>query len=66
MDIVHLIEAKIVQSTQDHSSYTYADMEQSISLDHSEGNHNIHFDKYENNISNLKEEKIRLGKSNCH
>ncbi|KAM9501776.1 ankyrin-2b isoform 4-T4 [Clarias gariepinus] len=37
MDIVHLIKAKIVQSTQDHSSHTYAEMEQSISLDHSDG-----------------------------
>ncbi|XP_060789279.1 ankyrin-2b isoform X5 [Neoarius graeffei] len=44
MDIVHLIEAKIVQSTQDHSSYTYADMEQSISLDHSEGFSALHED----------------------
>lgn len=42
MDIVHLIEAKIVQSTQDHSSHTYAEIEQSISQDHSEGNRNIH------------------------
>lgn len=44
MDIVHVIEAKIVQSTQDHTSHTYAEMEHSISLDHSEGKHNIHSD----------------------
>ncbi|KAF4089341.1 hypothetical protein AMELA_G00065800 [Ameiurus melas] len=44
MDIVHLIEAKIVQSTQDHSSHTYAEIEQSISLDHSEGFTALHED----------------------
>ncbi|XP_060730199.1 ankyrin-2b isoform X6 [Tachysurus vachellii] len=37
MDIVHLIETKIIQSIQDHSSHTYAEIEQSISLDNSEG-----------------------------
>nr|XP_021333174.1 ankyrin-2 isoform X26 [Danio rerio] len=37
MDIVHLIETKIIQSSQDHSSHTYAEIEQTISLDHSEG-----------------------------
>lgn len=45
MDIVHLIEAKIVHSNQDHSSHTYAEIEQSISLDHSEGYYNIHIMK---------------------
>ncbi|XP_058250489.1 ankyrin-2b isoform X19 [Hemibagrus wyckioides] len=44
MDIVHLIETKIIQSTQDHSSHTYAEMEQSISLDHSEGFSALHED----------------------
>ncbi|KAF7706221.1 hypothetical protein HF521_019475 [Silurus meridionalis] len=44
MDIVHLIESKIIQSTQDHSSHTYAEMEQSISLDHSEGFSALHED----------------------
>ncbi|XP_053537224.1 ankyrin-2b isoform X9 [Ictalurus punctatus] len=44
MDIVHLIEAKIVQSTQDHSSHTYAEIEQSISQDHSEGFTALHED----------------------
>uniref|UniRef100_A0A671KC46 Ankyrin-2-like n=1 Tax=Sinocyclocheilus anshuiensis TaxID=1608454 RepID=A0A671KC46_9TELE len=37
MDIVHLIETKIIQSSQDQSSHTYAEIEQTISLDHSEG-----------------------------
>lgn len=41
MDIVHLIETKIIQSIQDHSSHTYAEIEQSISLDNSEGK-NLH------------------------
>jgi len=43
MDIVHLIETKIIQSSQDQSSHTYAEIEQTISLDHSEG-------MYEDNI----------------
>jgi len=43
MDIVHLIETKIIQSSQDQSSHTYAEIEQTISLDHSEGT-------YEDNI----------------
>uniref|UniRef100_A0A672MGJ2 Ankyrin 2 n=1 Tax=Sinocyclocheilus grahami TaxID=75366 RepID=A0A672MGJ2_SINGR len=37
MDIVHLIETKIIQSSQDQTSHTYAEIEQTISLDHSEG-----------------------------
>uniref|UniRef100_A0A9J8BL44 Ankyrin 2 n=1 Tax=Cyprinus carpio carpio TaxID=630221 RepID=A0A9J8BL44_CYPCA len=37
MDIVHLIETKIIQSNQDQTSHTYAEIEQTISLDHSEG-----------------------------
>uniref|UniRef100_A0A673G4C7 Ankyrin 2 n=1 Tax=Sinocyclocheilus rhinocerous TaxID=307959 RepID=A0A673G4C7_9TELE len=37
MDIVHLIETKIIQFSQDQSSHTYAEIEQTISLDHSEG-----------------------------
>ncbi|XP_026123919.1 ankyrin-2b isoform X36 [Carassius auratus] len=37
MDIVHLIETKIIQSSEDQSSHTYAEIEQTISLDHSEG-----------------------------
>ncbi|XP_052005124.1 LOW QUALITY PROTEIN: ankyrin-2b [Xyrauchen texanus] len=37
MDIVHLIETKIIQSSQDQSSHIYAEIEQTISLDHSEG-----------------------------
>uniref|UniRef100_A0A671YFU5 Ankyrin 2 n=1 Tax=Sparus aurata TaxID=8175 RepID=A0A671YFU5_SPAAU len=38
MDIVHLIETKIIKSTQDEtSSHTYAEIERTIALDHSEG-----------------------------
>lgn len=37
MDIVHLIETKIMQSSQQQSLHTYAEIEQTISLDHSEG-----------------------------
>uniref|UniRef100_A0A8C1K9A8 Ankyrin 2 n=1 Tax=Cyprinus carpio TaxID=7962 RepID=A0A8C1K9A8_CYPCA len=37
MDIVHLIETQIIQSSQDQSSHTYAEIEQTILLDHSEG-----------------------------
>ncbi|XP_076829667.1 ankyrin-2b isoform X15 [Brachyhypopomus gauderio] len=44
MDIVHLIETKITQSTQDQSSHTYAEIEQTISLDHSEGFSALHED----------------------
>uniref|UniRef100_A0AAQ5ZNV0 Ankyrin 2 n=1 Tax=Amphiprion ocellaris TaxID=80972 RepID=A0AAQ5ZNV0_AMPOC len=38
MDIVHLIETKIIKSAQDDtSSHTYAEIERTIALDHSEG-----------------------------
>uniref|UniRef100_A0A7N8YI00 Ankyrin 2b, neuronal n=1 Tax=Mastacembelus armatus TaxID=205130 RepID=A0A7N8YI00_9TELE len=38
MDIVHVIETKIIKSTQEEtSSHTYAEIEQTIALDHSEG-----------------------------
>uniref|UniRef100_A0A3B4ACX2 Death domain-containing protein n=1 Tax=Periophthalmus magnuspinnatus TaxID=409849 RepID=A0A3B4ACX2_9GOBI len=37
MDIVHLIETKIMKSTRDETSHTYAEIEQTIALDHSEG-----------------------------
>lgn len=38
MDIVHLIETKIIKSMQeDTSSHTYAEIERTIALDHSEG-----------------------------
>lgn len=43
MDIVHLIETKIVQSSRQHSLHTYAEIEQTISLDHSEGMDNNDF-----------------------
>lgn len=42
MDIVHLIENKIIQSTPGQSAHTYAEIEQTISLDQSEGNINTH------------------------
>lgn len=44
MDIVHLIETKIILSTQDQSLHTYAEIEQTISLDHSEGFSALHED----------------------
>ncbi|XP_055362836.1 ankyrin-2b isoform X27 [Betta splendens] len=45
MDIVHLIETKIMKSTQDEtSSHTYAEIEQTIALDHSEGFSALHED----------------------
>lgn len=38
MDIVHLVETKINKSTQEEtSSHTYAEIERTIALDHSEG-----------------------------
>ncbi len=45
MDIVHLIETKIIKSTQDDtSSHTYAEIERTIALDHSEGTQaNVNF-----------------------
>ncbi|XP_034712287.1 ankyrin-2b isoform X17 [Etheostoma cragini] len=45
MDIVHLIETKIFKSSQDDtSSHTYAEIEQTIALDHSEGFSALHDD----------------------
>ncbi|XP_055794905.1 ankyrin-2-like isoform X3 [Salvelinus fontinalis] len=43
MDIVHLIETKMVKSTQD-TSHTYAEIERTIALDHSEGFSALHED----------------------
>lgn len=40
MDIVHLIETKIIKSSME-SSHTYAEIEHTISLDHSEGMDNV-------------------------
>ncbi|KAM4709000.1 ankyrin-2 [Discoglossus pictus] len=37
MDIVHLIETYITEPSIGHANRTYADMEQTITLDHSEG-----------------------------
>ncbi|XP_055084963.1 ankyrin-2-like isoform X3 [Periophthalmus magnuspinnatus] len=44
MDIVHLIETKIMKSTRDETSHTYAEIEQTIALDHSEGFSALHED----------------------
>ncbi|XP_054863976.1 ankyrin-2b isoform X33 [Amphiprion ocellaris] len=45
MDIVHLIETKIIKSAQDDtSSHTYAEIERTIALDHSEGFSALHED----------------------
>ncbi|XP_069576813.1 ankyrin-2-like isoform X2 [Brachyistius frenatus] len=45
MDIVHLIETKIIRSTQEEtSSHTYAEIERTIALDHSEGFSALHED----------------------
>uniref|UniRef100_UPI0037E7C388 ankyrin-2b isoform X4 n=1 Tax=Semicossyphus pulcher TaxID=241346 RepID=UPI0037E7C388 len=45
MDIVHLIETKIIKSHQDEtSSHTYAEIERTIALDHSEGFSALHED----------------------
>ncbi|XP_026208477.1 ankyrin-2b isoform X14 [Anabas testudineus] len=45
MDIVHLIETRIINSTQEEtSSHTYAEIEQTIALDHSEGFSALHED----------------------
>ncbi|MBN3324258.1 ANK2 protein, partial [Atractosteus spatula] len=44
MDIVHLIETKSTKSCQQLSSRTYAEIEQTISLDHSEGFSALHED----------------------
>lgn len=46
MDIVHLIETKINKSAEEEtSSHTYAEIEQTLMLDHSEGvkSYNIFF-----------------------
>lgn len=39
MDIVHLIETKMNKSEEETSSHTYAEIEQTMALDHSEGAH---------------------------
>ncbi|KAM7377645.1 hypothetical protein PAMA_014109 [Pampus argenteus] len=45
MDIVHLIETKIMKSSQEEtSSHTYAEIERTIALDHSEGFSALHED----------------------
>uniref|UniRef100_A0A1A7YMJ7 Ankyrin 2, neuronal n=1 Tax=Iconisemion striatum TaxID=60296 RepID=A0A1A7YMJ7_9TELE len=44
MDIVHLIETKLNKSTDETSSHTYAEIEQTMALDHSEGFSALHED----------------------
>ncbi|KAG5845584.1 hypothetical protein ANANG_G00140830 [Anguilla anguilla] len=44
MDIVHLIQTKKIKSSQDQSSRTYAEIEKTIALDHSEGFSALHED----------------------
>ncbi|KAI1888268.1 hypothetical protein AGOR_G00183270 [Albula goreensis] len=44
MDIVHLIETKTIKTTQEQSSRTYAEIEKTIALDHSEGFSALHDD----------------------
>lgn len=39
MDIVHLMETSGIDSMQVHGTRTYAEIEQTIGLDHSEGKH---------------------------
>lgn len=38
MDIVHLMETSGIDSTPGHGARTYAEIEQTMGLDHSEGN----------------------------
>ncbi|KAJ8382199.1 hypothetical protein SKAU_G00029770 [Synaphobranchus kaupii] len=44
MDIVHLIQTKKIKSSQDQASRTYAEIEKTIALDHSEGFSALHED----------------------
>ncbi|XP_051785712.1 ankyrin-2 isoform X19 [Erpetoichthys calabaricus] len=46
MDIVHLIETSNIHPAQDQTSRTYAEIEQTIALDHSEGFSALHEDIY--------------------
>ncbi|XP_066487714.1 ankyrin-2 isoform X5 [Tiliqua scincoides] len=58
MDIVHLMESS-VETSRDHGR-TYAEMEQTIGLDHSEGFSALHEDLY--NTKDKKEEEHSLSK----
>ncbi|RXM35185.1 Ankyrin-2 [Acipenser ruthenus] len=46
MDIVHLIETSSIHPSQEQTSRTYAEIEQTIALDHSEGFSALHEDIY--------------------
>ncbi|XP_027893603.1 ankyrin-2b isoform X20 [Xiphophorus couchianus] len=61
MDIVHLIETKINKSAEEEtSSHTYAEIEQTLMLDHSEGFGTIHEDIDSPRSSRCKEAAGRI------
>ncbi|NWH36539.1 ANK2 protein, partial [Chloropsis hardwickii] len=59
MDIVHLMETSGIDPVQGHSTRTYADTEQSLALDHSEGFSALQEEVYS---SRHKQEQQRLSK----
>ncbi|NWT57497.1 ANK2 protein, partial [Erythrocercus mccallii] len=59
MDIVHLMEASGIDPTQSHGTRTYADTEQSLALDHSEGFSALQEEVYS---SRHKQEQQRISK----
>ncbi|NWU39332.1 ANK2 protein, partial [Hylia prasina] len=59
MDIVHLMETSGMDPTQGHSTCTYADTEQSLALDHSEGFSALQEEVYS---SRHKQEQQRISK----
>ncbi|NXI56470.1 ANK2 protein, partial [Chloroceryle aenea] len=60
MDIVHLMETSGIDSAQGHGTRTYAEMEQTIGLDHSEGFSALPEELYSS--SQKREEQHRLSK----
>ncbi|KAF7207320.1 transcript variant X16 [Nothobranchius furzeri] len=60
MDIVHLIETKLNKSTDETTSHTYAEIEQTMALDHSEGFSALHEDIDSPGPSRRKEVKGRI------
>ncbi|NWH90828.1 ANK2 protein, partial [Aegithalos caudatus] len=59
MDIVHLMETSSIDPTQSHGTRTYADTEQSLALDHSEGFSALQEEVYS---SRHKQEQQRISK----
>ncbi|NXR61292.1 ANK2 protein, partial [Rhadina sibilatrix] len=59
MDIVHLMETSGIDPTQGHGTRTYADTEQSLALDHSEGFSALQEEAYS---SRHKQEQQRISK----